>query len=259
MDVTPIIIALPIILESFPISSSGHALLFERMIARYAPANAIAPLPLYFDHLLHGPIALVLAIFFYPRWSLLVRNARRFFPVISKMLLLGFITESVTAIWYALLYNNKSAFPLALGFFITAILLASLRLCTNNNGAWNYGNTLLIGSAQGIALLPGISRFAAVYVVARWLGIRSCKAFELSFLIEFPLSVAAFLLGLYKTLEVGNYNLLNLNLLLIMLISSVLLLFSFYGIRTLIARNALWIFSVYMIGVTLLALVVNYG
>ena len=41
--------------------------------------------------------------------------------------------------------------------------------------------------------MPGISRFGTTYVVARWLSLSPRRALELSFLIEFPLILGAFL------------------------------------------------------------------
>jgi len=45
---------------------------------------------------------------------------------------------------------------------------------------------LLIGVAQGLSVLPGLSRSASTTACALWLGVRPDRAFELSFLSSLP-------------------------------------------------------------------------
>jgi len=54
---------------------------------------------------------------------------------------------------------------------------------------------LLIGVVQGLAQMPGISRFASTFVMARWLGISPRRSLQFSFLMFFPLIVAAFFIN----------------------------------------------------------------
>jgi undecaprenyl-diphosphatase len=53
---------------------------------------------------------------------------------------------------------------------------------------------LLIGIAQGLAVLPGLSRSGSTIAVAIWLGVRPERAFELSMLMSLPAVVGALLL-----------------------------------------------------------------
>ncbi|MFS8507540.1 MAG: hypothetical protein LVQ75_05700, partial [Candidatus Babeliales bacterium] len=56
---------------------------------------------------------------------------------------------------------------------------------------------LVVGIAQGLALLPGISRFGSTFVVGRFLGFSSMQSFQYSFLIAWPLMFAAWVKGSY--------------------------------------------------------------
>jgi undecaprenyl-diphosphatase len=48
-----------------------------------------------------------------------------------------------------------------------------------------------MGLFQGLALLPGLSRFAATFCGARYLGFSSRSSFEISFMLQWPLILAA--------------------------------------------------------------------
>jgi undecaprenyl-diphosphatase len=52
----------------------------------------------------------------------------------------------------------------------------------------------LIGLAQGLAVLPGLSRSGSTIAVALLLGVRRERAFELSMLVSLPAIVGALLL-----------------------------------------------------------------
>jgi undecaprenyl-diphosphatase len=49
-----------------------------------------------------------------------------------------------------------------------------------------YSTAILIGAAEGIAIIPGISRSGATIAVALMLGIKREKAFRFSFLLSIP-------------------------------------------------------------------------
>jgi undecaprenyl-diphosphatase len=52
----------------------------------------------------------------------------------------------------------------------------------------------LLGVAQGLAVLPGLSRSGSTITVALWLGIRPDRAYELSMLMSLPAVTGALLL-----------------------------------------------------------------
>ncbi|HEX5098145.1 MAG TPA: undecaprenyl-diphosphate phosphatase, partial [Polyangiaceae bacterium] len=53
---------------------------------------------------------------------------------------------------------------------------------------------LLLGVAQGLAVLPGLSRSGTTIAVALWLGVRPRRAFELSMLMSVPAILGAIVL-----------------------------------------------------------------
>jgi len=60
---------------------------------------------------------------------------------------------------------------------------------------------LVIGTAQGIAIIPGISRSGLTIAVALLLGIRREKAFKFSFLLSVPAVIGALGLTFYEQHE----------------------------------------------------------
>jgi undecaprenyl-diphosphatase len=57
----------------------------------------------------------------------------------------------------------------------------------------------MIGVAQGITIIPGISRSGTTIAVALLLGIRREKAFKFSFLLSIPAVLGAFGLEAYRS------------------------------------------------------------
>lgn len=253
---------LPIALEGLPVSSSGHVLLCAALIARLMGASVEGIVPTQLDHLVHLPIAIVVALFFFPRWYYLLTHITRLWQQFFKIIYLGFITVAATALIYFLFQHvGTSWFPLWFGFACTAALLFSLRLCGDRGmpayakgygvalrlrllsragGEWTVATALILGAAQGLALLPGISRLGITYVIARWLGMRSQKAFELSFLIEWPISVAGFAKGLYDMHKSGGMHLLSRFDILAISIASVLAFAGLWLMQGLITTDRVW-------------------
>lgn len=184
-----------IVLESLPVSSSGHLklLTFLYPLPEPAPATLRA-----FDFFLHLPTAGIIMLFFAKAWLVPLLHLRRTAWVLLKIISYTGLTTLITLSAY--MFKSKIAIyglPLASGFFVTFAALASLWFCREQGYKRVVVTTFLwLGFLQSVALLvPGVSRFALTFVGARWAGIRPQRALELSFLIEWPLILAAGLYG----------------------------------------------------------------
>ena len=255
-----IIIFLSIVLECFPISSSGNLYFFSKIIEYFFGLSLDHTLLGYLDYISHGAIALTLALFFYKDWAIFIKRFFKAIPLLAKLFLAGFITELITVLcWLASSRITPSWILLSIGFFCTTFLLVSLSFCQKSkNVTYNPKNAWIFGLAQGIALLPGISRFGSTFVVARWLGFSSRKSFQLSFLISWPVNVAAFCLGIYKLYEHQLLDLLNLKLLLVMLIGSSIALLCLHMVNKIINNHKLWLFSMYTGALAIISLFMSY-
>jgi undecaprenyl-diphosphatase len=244
-----LLVGLSVFLESFPISSSGHILLVQQLLERCC--GVVCTLNENIEYFLHGPNVIILAIFFYNRWKLLLIALFRNFSIIKKIMMLGFITDSITASAYFLFFKHATFMPLWVGFLITSSLLFSLYFCKKNptiTTSWNYKNACILGMVQACALMPGISRFGSTFVTARWLGFPSKKSFELSFLIEFPISVAAALMGGYSLYSKNMlHELLHPMMTLVIIIAAIGSLLGLWIMQRIISYNYMWSFSLYLL------------
>lgn len=246
-----------IVIESFPVSSSGHILLLEHLygclhnmrIGDAFPFATIGQKELIV-HLLHGPTLVIIGIFFFKDWFFLLKNMFKCSTIILKIILLTLISSGITASMYFLLKNVESNVhvPLTIGFIVTALILVSTAWCTKNNKTLDVNGAIVLGIAQSVALLPGISRLAITYACARWLGISSYKALRISFLIQIPLIMGAFLLSLFNANFYIAYNqILNLHAGLVILVAMVLSGLGLWITAQLAYANRWWIFAIYLI------------
>ncbi len=257
-----IIIFLQIILESLPVSSSGHLLLAEKFFQ--------TTMPKYFDYFLHGPTILILLIIFYKEWFTLARrfatNAhKKLLKIFLKIIMLVALSNAVTTlIWFIFKFylEKKEWFGtdihLLIGFCVTTLFLFLLSFkerqschkshLTNQDKATVtniFAKYLILGVIQGLALFPGISRFASVYAASRFLNFTPKRAFQITFLLELPLISAGFLLGVYHINKIKDQ--LSFLLFFAIAISTIISAIIFYLVKRLALANKLHYFFYYMI------------
>lgn len=185
--------------ESLPFSSSSILLLWTTFLKKYTYYNAKTIDHLEsFTFLLHLPTLIILLIIFYKRWSTHLLN---FLYGKKQTLLIAlwlFVADSITCLFYILFkYTGTRWWSMPLGFLITTILIYSTRKAPSKyvQERFVYEHALILGTVQGLSLLPGISRFASTFATARWLGYRPELAAWYCFFIQIPLLAAASLKG----------------------------------------------------------------
>ncbi len=90
---------------------------------------------------------------------------------------------------------TQSPLAIGLGFLVTAGLLISTRwLRGGDRDVPSWLGALAVGLAQGVAVLPGVSRSGSTIAVLLWLGVKPPRAFELSMLMSLPAVLGAVLL-----------------------------------------------------------------
>lgn len=246
-----------IVVESLPISSSGHCALLER-IAKYFGVvipdgvmyiDSIAIKTELVEHYTHGVTMLILAIYFFDRWFFLLKHIGRCYKIIGRLIGLAFIADCCTAIFYGIFHAyGKPPLPLGVGFIITALILgASRKAPVNKQAVLTWQKAILLGIVQGIALLPGISRFASTYVAARYLALTPERALATSFMIQWPLIAAAFAQSLYAIMQYPPAMILfRCDILIVLGVAGIIA----YGLFSWAARmaytNNFWKFGLYM-------------
>ncbi|MBU1008193.1 undecaprenyl-diphosphate phosphatase [Candidatus Dependentiae bacterium] len=208
MQTVLILLFFQIVFESLPVSSSGHIFIIKKFLSLSFSKKTFDLL----DHISHGPTLLIIMFLFRNDWGFLFRKLFRFqvarasykklISLFVKIVQMVFVVDCITAIFYILikilLADSRllsSDIVLWLGLLVTGIGLLSLHWLPERNQyeSWNMRQAMLLGCVQGLALLPGISRFGATYVASRWFKLSPRRAFQISFLIYVPLIAAAFL------------------------------------------------------------------
>lgn len=252
-----------IVLESLPVSSSGHVSLLEHYFEKKGYLISLYPsffIPMpntVFDYFTHGPTVFIITLFFFHRWFFLLKHLRKTFFIFIKGIKLIVVADSVTIIFF-LLFNviGKAWLPLCLGFFISGCALFSLYCCPKDVfGVWSWRKAVVLGAVQGIAFLPGISRFALTYVTARWLSLSWKKAFEISLLIQWPLITIGFLHSVYILFNHHLlFQLLNIHSLLVMLGASIIAFFALCFVWYAAKAKKVWLFSFYLFFISFVCL-----
>ncbi len=242
---------LQIILESFPISSSGHLVLFEHICpAGTSLGNSILfyePIRSYIEYILHIPTAIILCVYFFKQWSFPFKHIDRCFLLILKISAYTALADIITISCYAVRdHYGMFKMPLAVGFAITGCSLYSLRWCSYEGASWTWKKAIILGFVQSIAFVPGASRFGLTYVTTRWMGIAPRRAFQITMLIQWPLIVLASCYSLY-TLGSSTYELLNLPYILVMLGATIIAYRALCMVGQMVALQSMWIWSVYML------------
>ena len=194
--------------EFLPISSSGHLVLVPALLNWDSPGLA-------FDTILHvGTLVAVLA-YFREDWVRLVRAGLRTLGVrriatsderLAWFVLIGCIPAGVAGIAFGSFFESLFHEPRVAGYFLllTAALLVSAELVGRRERELSkirLPDVLLIGIAQAIAILPGVSRSGATISGALATGLTREAGARFSFLLGTPAIAGAGLIQVPKALR----------------------------------------------------------
>ncbi len=176
--------------EFLPVSSSGHLVLFQRLFGLKEPE-------LFFDVLLHLATMAATVFFFRNDLSGIIRSAAR--REKSGLTYLSYIlvaTIPTLLIGFATARNYESVFAslnvVRAGFFATAlILIVPSFLPHNPEGEVTGLRALLIGTMQGLSVIPGLSRSGSTIMTGIIMGVNQQSSFTFSFILSIPAIASA--------------------------------------------------------------------
>jgi undecaprenyl-diphosphatase len=179
------------ITEFLPVSSSGHLVLAQKLLKVSKPG-------IEFEIFLHFSTLLAVVIFFWKDIkSLFVKESLKRHPII--LLVVGSIPAGIVGILFKdrieTYFENITYLPY---FFIITSILLFLTFFKKNPDKKNITllHAIIIGIAQAVAILPGVSRSGATISTAILLSIASETAFSFSFILSLPAILGAMLLDL---------------------------------------------------------------
>ena len=175
--------------EFFPISSSGHLVLFEDFLG-INNAGASAEIIAHFGTLFS-------IILFYRATFFSNKNSDDFFHINTlKMLIVSTIPAVLCGLFFDLeLFFNYSFVKTALlfngGLLITlsglrGLMKKSTAFQNLSEWKWNYKTSLFLGLFQALAMLPGISRSGMVISYGLFVGLEKMKIIQYAFFMAVP-------------------------------------------------------------------------
>lgn len=176
--------------EFLPVSSSGH-LELAKVILNDA---SVAEESLLMTVTLHAATALATVVVFWKDIVEIFRGLLQFRYNEQTAFSLKIILSMIPAALVGLLLESEleqlfdRQIPLvAAMLFVTGLLLLLADRAKRTDKKVGYGHSILIGIAQAIAILPGISRSGATISTSVLLGIDRDRAARFSFLMVIPL------------------------------------------------------------------------
>lgn len=182
--------------EWLPVSSTAHLKLTETFLGWTA-----TPL---FNLVLHlGTMTVVIFYFRREVKGILVALGHWDFKSGSGMLIPRIVVATIpTAIigvaYDEFLQNSLQTIPIiAVTFLIGATVVFSTKFARENVEGLSYKTVLLMGTMQGFAIFPGLSRSGITISTALLLGLKRDAAFKFSFLLSIPAIIGDFAVEAY--------------------------------------------------------------
>ena len=250
--------------EFLPVSSSGHLALAQIFLGVEMP-------PLSYDLVLHVATMAATVLFFF---NVIIRLFTEWVSGIfskEKRSLTGwsvgwavFIGTMVTGAIGMLIKDfaedaMMNSLMVGFGLVFTGIVLISSRFIRKGLGRVSPFDGLLVGLAQGIAVMPGISRSGMTMMAGTAAGISREEVFRFSFLLSIPAIAGAALL---QAREVGGVEAfissLPGNWYLGAAAAFVSGLVSLFVLRKLVIASKWWIFGIYCLALGSLSVITSF-
>ncbi len=200
--------------EWLPVSSSGHLVILQEAWG--------LDVPILFDVLLHVATAIVVVVFMRKEVLAILRSLARFTrrcragekaatvlkeeegARLAWLIVVGTIPTALIGFafkkWIEPLFQSILAVAIAL--IITGVVLSLTYLVRKGGGRpLMTSDAVAVGLAQGIAIIPGISRSGATISTGLFLGAERVRVARYSFLLAVP---AIFGVALAELFEIGT-------------------------------------------------------
>jgi len=243
------------ITEFIPVSSSGHLVLIREFLAWEDPGIS-------FDIALHCGTFLALLFYFRRLWLRIAKGGvrifrkRLFWGIVFSTLpvaILGYLGQSLVVKYF------RSS--IAVGIFL--IIVASIFILTEklysrwetvkSKSVLSFTDYVLIGIAQSLALIPGVSRSGMTIAAGMNRKMSRRESAEFSFLLAIPAIFGAAAYDLF-----ANYQSLSTNLWQTILGFCAALIFGYFSLRFLInylKKHSLNVFAYYLFALGAIAIV----
>ncbi|WP_053220373.1 undecaprenyl-diphosphate phosphatase [Virgibacillus senegalensis] len=246
--------------EPIPISSSGHLVLLRNLFQLDIHG-------LSFEILVNAGSLIAVLLIYKNDILRLIQNGFRY--LFTKQpdtrddfnfilyLIVGTVPAGVIGILFEDQIERVFSIPQMVGItlIVTGIALWIIRNIKGykNDGEISFKDAIIVGFAQAVALIPGISRSGATIVAAMLLGMHKETALRYSFLLYIPVSLGTLLLGVEDIISDEQFSTLFIPYLLAFMASIVATYYSLRWFMNIMAKGNLKYFSFYCFIVGILA------
>jgi len=198
--------------EFFPVSSSGHLVIFQQLFGLREPA-------LLFDVCVHVGTLLAVVAYFYKDIERMALAFFRFLKTLAAggakraaasgdpdlkmvaLILVGTVPTGLLGFGFHQVADQLFASLLVVGLALlltTGLLLATRLVKAKGRDilAFTVLGAVVVGVAQGLAVIPGVSRSGATIAACLILGLNRDTAARFSFLLSIPAILGALILSL---------------------------------------------------------------
>ena len=230
--------------EFLPISSSGHIVLFGSMFN--------------LDNLLLisvvAHIGTLFAVIFCYRKRLYTLIRHSFNKTNLNLIIATIPTVILVLLFNTFFESSFSTKTLIWGFLISAVLLFIADFKKDSMKPITKRSALYMGLAQGLALLPGISRSGSTLVCGLLVGVEKNEALDFSFLMSIPIIIASAVYESFKLFS-AQITINWLGIFVVMITSFIFGILSIKIMLKLVKKNKLYFFSIYLIILSLIILI----
>lgn len=229
--------------EFLPISSSGHVVLFGSLFE--------------LDNLLLlsvvAHVGTLFAVIFCYRKRLIELVKKPFNKTNINLLIATIPTVVIVLLFNHFIEDNFSTKTLIWGFLLSAVLLIIADFKKDSYRPVNKRSALYMGLAQGMALLPGISRSGSTLVCGLLVGVEKNEALDFSFLMSIPIIIAS---AVYESIKLFTmqFTVNWLGIFIVMITSFIFGILSIKLMLKIVKKNKLYFFSIYLIVLSLIIL-----
>lgn len=191
--------------EFLPVSSSGHIELAKEML------GVNVPNPLLLSVVLHSATALSTVLIFWKDILDLLKGLLKFSWNDETKFISLIVLSMLPAAFVGLYFEDYiedffSGNILLVGamLVLTGVLLFGADKAVDTQKKVSFKESVIVGLAQAIAILPGISRSGATISTSVILGVDRSKAARFSFLMVVPLIMGAAILDVKKFKDISE-------------------------------------------------------
>ncbi len=238
--------------EPIPISSSGHLVLAQYFMG-------IETRSLSFELLVNAASLLAVLIIYKEDIIRLAKNGVSFIVTRNPesksdfMFIVYLVIATIPAGVIGVLFNDvisevlKGVHIVGITLIVTGVALFLIRNLRGRkqDGDITLKDSIIVGLAQAVALIPGISRSGATIVASMGIGMKPETALRFSFLLYIPVSLGGTLLSITDIANDPNLSQLFIPYLGAFIVSFIASYFSLKWFMGIMAKGNLIIFSIY--------------